>query len=92
MALKVQGTTVVSDARVLQNIDALDTTTITTISAVVKAGADGTGSNSAFWVNDKEITADYTIPNNKNGGTFGPITINSGVTVTIGSGETWTVA
>ena len=31
------------------------------------------------------------ISNNKNAGSFGPITIQSGVTVTVGSGETWTV-
>ena len=31
------------------------------------------------------------ISNNHNAGTFGPITVNSGVTVTVGSGETWTV-
>ena len=29
--------------------------------------------------------------NGKNAGSFGPIAIQSGVTVTVGSGETWTV-
>ena len=91
MALKVQGTTVVSDTRILQNIDALDATTITTISDVISVGADGTGTDSVFWVNDKVITQDYTIPNNKNAGTFGPITILDGVVITIGAGESWTV-
>lgn len=44
-----------------------------------------------FWENDQIITANYTITNGKNAGTFGPITINNGVTVTVGDGETWTV-
>ena len=29
--------------------------------------------------------------NNTNAGSFGPITINAGVTVTVGAGESWTV-
>lgn len=55
------------------------------------AGAQGAGNDEIFWENDQAITADYTITNGKNAGSFGPITIQSGVTVTVGSGETWTV-
>ena len=55
------------------------------------AGAVGGGNDEIFWENSQTITADYAITNNKNAGSFGPITINSGVTVTVGSGETWTV-
>jgi len=54
-------------------------------------GAEGNGSNEIFWENDQTITGDYSITNNKNAGSFGPITISSGVTVTVGAGETWTV-
>ena len=54
-------------------------------------GAVGGGSNEIFWENDQTITSNYTITNGKNAGSFGPITIASGVTVTVGSGETWTV-
>ena len=54
-------------------------------------GANGNGSNEIFWENDQTITGNYTITNGKNAGSFGPITIQSGVTVTVGSGETWTV-
>ncbi len=43
------------------------------------------------WGNEQTVTHDYTITNNKNAGSFGPITINSGVTVTVGAGENWTV-
>ena len=44
-----------------------------------------------FWENDLTLTTDYTITTNKNAGTFGPVTINSGVTVTVPSGSTWTI-
>ena len=54
-------------------------------------GANGNGSNEIFWENDQTVTGDYTITNGKNAGSFGPIEIASGVTVTVGSGETWTV-
>ncbi len=55
------------------------------------AGAVGPGTNDIFWLNGQTITADYTIPNGKNAGTFGPVTVSDGATVTVGDGETWTV-
>ena len=57
------------------------------------AGATGGNSNAnaVFWENQQTVTHDYTIQNNYNAGSFGPITINSGVTVTVGSGENWTI-
>ena len=54
-------------------------------------GAEGNGTNEIFWENDQTITGNYSITNNKNAGSFGPITIQSGVVVTVGAGETWTV-
>jgi len=59
--------------------------------AAAGGGAVGNGTNEIFWENDQTVTGDYAITNNKNAGSFGPITIQSGVTVTVGSGETWTV-
>ena len=59
--------------------------------AAAGGGANGNGSNEIFWENDQTVTGDYTITNGKNAGSFGPIEIGSGVTVTVGSGETWTV-
>jgi hypothetical protein len=41
--------------------------------------------------NAQTITANYTITDGYNAMSAGPITINSGVTVTVGDGETWTV-
>lgn len=54
-------------------------------------GARGGGSDEAFFENDATITTDYTITAGKNAGTFGPVTINSGATVTVPSGSVWTV-
>lgn len=54
-------------------------------------GAAGAGSNQIFFQNDLTVTGSYTIPTGKNAGTFGPISINSGVTVTVPSGSVWTV-
>jgi hypothetical protein len=59
--------------------------------AEATAGATGGGSDKVFWENSNTITTSYTISNNMNAGTFGPVTVNNGVTVTVGSGETWTV-
>jgi hypothetical protein len=57
----------------------------------VAAGATGGGTDKIFWENDQTVTTNYTITNGQNAMSAGPITINSGVTVTVGSGETWTV-
>ena len=51
----------------------------------------GGGTNKIFYNNDQTVTDDYSIPPSQNSGTFGPVTINSGVTVTVPSGSTWTV-
>ena len=49
------------------------------------------GANKVFWENEQTVTHDYTITDSRNAGTWGPVTINSGVTVTIGTGEYWTI-
>jgi molybdenum cofactor biosynthesis enzyme len=54
-------------------------------------GAAGAGSNQIFFQNDLTVTGSYTIPDGKNAGTFGPVTIDSGVTVTVPSGSVWSV-
>ena len=55
------------------------------------AGATGGGSDSIFWENGQTVTTNYTISNNKNAMSAGPITINNGIAVTIGTGENWTI-
>lgn len=59
--------------------------------ATVSAGASGGGSNQAFYLNDQVVSDDYTIPSGKNAGTFGPVTINDGITVVISNSSTWTI-
>jgi len=59
--------------------------------AITQAGATGGGSDSVFWENDQTVTADYTITSGKNAGTFGAITIDTGVSVTVPTGSTWTI-
>ena len=53
--------------------------------------ATGGSTDDIFWGNGQTITTDFTIPNGKNAGTFGPVTVSDGATVTVGDGETWTV-
>jgi len=51
----------------------------------------GGGSDKAFYLNDITINTNYTIPTAKNAGTFGPVTVASGVVVTVSSGSTWSI-
>ena len=48
-------------------------------------------SNTPFYENEDVVATSYTITNGLNAMSAGPITINSGVTVTVGDGEAWTV-
>jgi len=48
-------------------------------------------SSQPFYENSQVVSGNYTISNNFNAMSAGPITINNGVTVTIGDGEAWTV-
>jgi hypothetical protein len=57
----------------------------------IGGGARGGGSDAVFFENDQTVTTSYTLTTNKNAVTAGPVTVNSGVTVTIPSGSTWVV-
>jgi hypothetical protein len=57
----------------------------------VGGGATGGGSDQIFIQNGQTVTTNYTITTNYNAGTFGPVSINSGVTVTIPTGSNWTI-
>lgn len=57
----------------------------------ISAGATGGSSDKIFWNNGQTITANYTVPASTNAGTFGPVTINSSITVEISSGSNWIV-
>ena len=57
----------------------------------IGGGATGGGSDAVFLETDNTVTTDYTLTTNKNAVTAGPITINSGVTVTVPSGQSWVI-
>lgn len=66
-------------------------TDIWAVSSVGTSVPTGGGTDAIFYNNGQSVTTDYTIPTANNSGTFGPISIDSGATVTIPSGSTWTV-
>ena len=98
MAIQVSGTTVIDNSRNITN-----TVNVSASSSVTAAsfygdgsqlggvGADGGGSDEIFWLNDQTVTTSYSISSNKNAMSAGPITINSGATVTVPSGSSWVV-
>jgi hypothetical protein len=53
--------------------------------------AVATSSTNGISLNAMTIAADFTVPTNYNGGSFGPVTIDTGITVTVSSGSTYTV-
>lgn len=64
------------------------------IAGTVAAGSNvpvGGGSDKVFWENDITINNNYTITAGKNAGTFGPITIAAGVSITVPNGSTWSI-
>ena len=54
-------------------------------------GATGGGSDTVFVENSDDVTTNYTITSGKNAMSVGPITVESGVVVTIPSGSRWVV-
>jgi hypothetical protein len=57
----------------------------------VGGGATGGGADEIFIQNGQTVTTNYTIPADKNAMSTGPITINSGVTVTVSTGARYVV-
>ena len=54
-------------------------------------GATGGGGDEVFVENSTTVTTSYTLTTGKNASSVGPITINSGATVTVPSGQRWVV-
>ena len=54
-------------------------------------GATGSGEDRVFILNEQTVNTSYTIPDNMNATSCGPITIISGVEVDIGDGENWSI-
>jgi hypothetical protein len=47
--------------------------------------------NNGIFVNSATISTSYTIASGTNGASYGPISVSSGVTVTVASGSVWTI-
>ena len=54
-------------------------------------GATGGGGDTVFVENSRIVTTSYTLTTNKSAESVGPITVNSGATVTVPTGQRWVV-
>lgn len=59
--------------------------------ASVGGGATGGGPDQVFNLNGQTVTTSYSIPSGKSANSTGPITIQSGVTVTVPPGSRWVI-
>ena len=57
----------------------------------IGGGATGGGGDQVFVENSLTVTTSYAIPSGKSASSVGPITIDSGVTVTVPDGSKWVV-
>ena len=58
---------------------------------LASSGATGGGTDTIFVENGQTVTTNYTITTNKNAMSTGPITVNSGITVTIPTGSRYVI-
>ena len=54
-------------------------------------GATGGGSDTVFFEISLIVTQNYTIPSDKNAGTFGPVSVADSITVTVPSTSVWSI-
>ena len=57
----------------------------------IGGGATGGGGDQVFVENGVTVTTSYTLSTNKNAESVGPISINTGATVTVPSGQRWVI-
>mgnify|MGYP007100071463 CR=1 FL=1 len=62
-----------------------------TLWGTIGGGATGGGGDQVFVENGVTVTTNYTLTTNKNAMSVGPITVDSGVEVTIPAGQRWVV-
>lgn len=53
--------------------------------------SNAVAASNGIFVNSATVTTSYSIPSGSNAGTFGPVSVNSSITVTVPSGSTWSV-
>jgi hypothetical protein len=54
-------------------------------------GATGGGSDQIFYENGQTVNTSYSITSGNNAGTFGPVSVAGGVTVTVPTGSVWSI-
>lgn len=59
--------------------------------SVVASSGGGASANGVIYENGLTITDNYTLTTNKNGMSVGPITVDTGTSVTIPSGQRWVI-
>jgi hypothetical protein len=64
---------------------------ITNAAGAITIAASGGGGSSTILENEQVIASNYTISSAKNGLSVGPVTVNTGVAVTVGTGQKWLV-
>ena len=57
----------------------------------IGGGATGAGGDQVFYENELTVTTNYTLTTARNAMSTGPITIDSGVTVTVPTGQRWVI-
>jgi hypothetical protein len=54
-------------------------------------GANGANASGALVTNKTTASVNYVIPTGENAMSVGPITVSSGITITVSSGQRWLV-
>jgi hypothetical protein len=62
-----------------------------TVWKAVGGGATGGGADEVFVENSQSVTVGYIIPATRNASSVGPITVESGIAVTVSDGSRWVV-
>lgn len=91
MAIQVNGTTVIDNSRNISNVGTVTATSFSGDGSSL-TGIQSGANNDVFWENSDTISSSYTISSSRNALTIGPVTINSGVTITVNDNTVWVLA
>jgi hypothetical protein len=86
-----EGTQVTAAVSSINFVGAGVTATAAGSAVTVSIAGGGGGAAGPILESSQTISSDYSITAGNNAGSFGPVTIASGVGVTVGSGQTWQV-
>jgi len=73
------------------NLTAGSNVTITNAAGAITIASSGGAGSSTILENEQTIASNYTISSAKNGLSVGPVTVNTGIAVTVGTGQKWLV-